>query len=358
FWTYINLRQPVLGDVHVIMTSAAGSSLDSGQAVTITASVDQDGTPALGSYVKFVLDGVGELSNSQQMQVDEFGSATVTYSAPVVTSPTDVFITVHATSEGYESDEFTLGFTVHAEDMSLKISRVQIAQPRINSGDNTQVTITVVDQDGEPVNNADLTATLSLSNFGGTITKPVATETDGQYTCTFTAIVALQTRYVPQITATKAGYLGDYHEMSQIIVDPKIINVRMIAEKDIISIKEGGTGTTTITITVNDEAGNAVDGAQVTLSMSPAGTDSTINVLEATTDASGIATFTFTGKVKEDTTYRFDVTAQKEGYVSGSDAYNILVHVKPPTDSFIPGPGVALVLMALLGAALVLMRKE
>ncbi len=354
FWTYTNLRQPISGDLKVTMTSSVGSSIDSGEATTIQAIVtDADSNPAVGSYVSFSIDGQGVLSTTEQIAVDENGIATVEYTAPNVESPVDEFISVVAVQESFNSADYSIGITVHELDFELYITDVEIEHPTIDSGDSTEVTFVVVDQNGDPVTDAIVTAGLELTNFGGTITAPTSTGTDGEYSSTFSAVVTTRTKYGLLFMAEKEGYITAQNDNKQVTVEPLILSVTISPEENTVKNKNE----ITITVTVM-EGVNKVEGVTVTLTMTPTGTDSTLTPDTATTNAEGEATFTFYGEVEEDTQYRLEAQAQKDAYVSAEDAHNILVDVKPEETGGIPMPGIALVMLLVLGLAVVLYKKE
>jgi hypothetical protein len=69
-----------------------------------------------------------------------------------------------------------------------------------------------------------------------------------------------------------------------------------------------GSTPTTVSVTVTDQFGNLVSGLAVTLNALPAGNSAVITAVDATTNASGVATFTATDATAEVVTFQASIT--------------------------------------------------
>ncbi len=110
--------------------------------------------------------------------------------------------------------------------------------------------------------------------------------------------------------------------------------VQMDADPDVIDDKDatGTPGLTSVVVTVTDQSGNPVSGANVVIQVDPK--EPAVSPDIATTDSDGRATFSFTAKdIDEDKEYTVSVIAFKEGYKNGTQSMPInVINVKEIVD--------------------------
>ena len=185
----------------------------------------------------------------------------------------------------------TVTVNVTPSNVSTSLSTVAAAPPSITAGGGTStITVTVKDGTGKAISNA--TVVLAATGTGNTLTQPVAkTNASGVATGTLRSTVA-ETKTVSATangmpldqTATVTVTTGGVSpSQSTVVAAPTSIEV--------------GSGTSTITVTARDAAGNPVSGATVVLAAT--GSGNTLTQPAAPTDANGVATGTLSSTVPE-----------------------------------------------------------
>ena len=185
----------------------------------------------------------------------------------------------------------TVSVTVTPSNVSASLSTVAAAPTTIAAGTGTStITVTVKQSNGSPLSNA--TVVLAATGTGNTLTQP-ATKTNnaGVATGTLRSTVAeaktisatangIPLNQQPVITVTTGGVSPD---QSTVEAAPSTIAVN--------------TGTSTITVTAKDAAGNPISGKTVVLAATGGG--NTLTQPSAPTDANGVATGTLSSTVPE-----------------------------------------------------------
>jgi adhesin/invasin len=115
-------------------------------------------------------------------------------------------------------------------------------------------------------------------------------------------ITAVDTSASPAVTVTQTATIV----YSPGPPDPYIPSSTVTASPN--NPPSDGTTPTTVSVTVTDQFGNFVSGQAVTLSALPAGNSAVINTVDATTNASGVATFTATDATAEVVTFQASIT--------------------------------------------------
>ncbi len=115
-------------------------------------------------------------------------------------------------------------------------------------------------------------------------------------------ITAVDTSASPQVTVTQTATIV----YSPGVPDPAVPTSTVTASPN--NPPSDGTTPTTVTVTVTDEFGNFVSGQAVTLSALPAGNSAVITTVDATTNPSGVATFTATDATAEVVTFQATIT--------------------------------------------------
>jgi Bacterial Ig-like domain (group 1)/IPT/TIG domain len=201
-------------------------------------------------------------------------------------------------------------------------STVSASPTTVNSSDvaSSTVTVTLEDATGNPVSgqtvtltasggNSSISAASGTSSASGVVTFTV-TDSSTQ-SATYTAKDTTQSVTAAQ-TATVAFAPGPVNAtQSTVSASPTIVN-------------SSGVGSSTVTVTLEDAAGNPVSGHAVTLAAS--GGSSTISAASGTSSASGVVTFTVTDSSTESVTY------------TAKDATQSVTITQTVAVAFAPGP--------------------
>ncbi len=150
-----------------------------GESHEVRAQVEQDDAPAEGVEVTFeVIDGPNEGDLGTE-ETNEDGEATLSYSGTEEGSDTIVATFVDRLDRERTSNEVTVEWLPEPGSLSLSPSE---ASGEI--GEEHAVTVTLVDDDGEPVEGDEVTIAVADGPHEGTTTEG-ATDGDGQLTLTY-----------------------------------------------------------------------------------------------------------------------------------------------------------------------------
>jgi hypothetical protein len=252
---------------------------------------DASGNPVAQSGVMInasVIGGGPTLGGGNSKATDENGKATFTDLRLTGDAGTYSLLFAASGKTSVSSSDIVLG----AGPVSASRSSVTAAPTSFVAGDanGSTITVTALDQSDNPINGAAVA--LNATNGGTFDPASGTTGAEGKATFTFTATAA-ETHQIsvtvngtalddkPSITVSEGAVSGDH---SSLTLSPPSI--------------EAGTGTSTVTVTAKDQFDNPISGASVTLSVG--GTDNTVSTNPATTDASGVATFTVSSSTAGD----------------------------------------------------------
>ena len=185
----------------------------------------------------------------------------------------------------------TVTVNVTPSNVSTSLSTVAAAPPSITAGGGTStITVTVKDATGKAISGA--TVVLAATGGGNTLTQPAAkTNTSGVATGALSSTVA-ETKTV---TATANGMPLDQAATVTVTtggVSPSQSTLAAAPSSVVV-----GSGTSTITVTAKDAAGNPVSGATVVLAAT--GSGNALTQPAGPTDANGVATGTLGSTVPE-----------------------------------------------------------
>ena len=157
-----------------------------------------------------------------------------------------------------------------------------------NTGSST-ITVTVKDQNGNPMAGANVV--LSATGEGNSITQPSApTNSAGVATGTLSSTVT----GIKTVSATANGTAITQTATVEVLPAPAVSATLSMVAADPASIPQW-TGSSTITVTVNDQYGNPMSGVDVVLSAT--GDGNTLTQPTSATNASGVATGTLSSTV-------------------------------------------------------------
>jgi len=252
---------------------------------TLTATVKDAGGHAIsGAAVVLLASGSGN-TLTQPGLTNATGVAKGTLSSTVAEAKV-----VSATANGIAITKIVT-VTVTRSNVSSSRSTVAAAPPSIPAGGGgSTITVTVKDSTGKAIGGA--TVVLAATGSGNTLTQPAAkTNPSGVATGTLSSTVAeaktvsATANGIPlDQTATVAVTTGGVSpSQSTVVASPTSIVV--------------GSGTSTITVTARDAAGNPVSGATVQLAAT--GSGNTLAQPAGPTDANGVATGTLSSTAPE-----------------------------------------------------------
>ena len=219
--------------------------------------------------------------------------------------------------------------------------------PRVRSvfsNGSVDVILTAKDGLGTPVEGASI----ELRDSTGWV-EEVLTDSDGQMQVSWRApTVNGTTNILISAKARAARYTGTDAEVA-ITVRPLLRTLTVTLGAKNTTITSGDA--VDITVTVEDETGSPVVGANVTFVVSPEGSGGTLASLVGTTDSAGKFTTSFSGDVT--TPYYFAIRAQvtKDGFASGKANTAVIVNAQGSPAPF-PWAEIALIVAIVVLAGL------
>jgi len=219
FWTFTALHVPQEGPLTVTVDPYQRTVRSDAWTDVLIRARDQDDNPVAG--VDLDLTGTGLASPTGV--TDGQGEFTVRFTAPSVTVPQQVPLTVNAAKAGYVGARAFTNVTVspllHAFSYTLGKDRATIG-----SGNSTAVYLAVIDAETAiPVGEVNVTIAISPAGLGASVAQANGvTGVDGTFETTFTGDVTVQSRFVITVTISKAGY-QDGEAATTIEVSPRSV---------------------------------------------------------------------------------------------------------------------------------------
>jgi adhesin/invasin len=270
-------------------TAGSGSST-----ITVVAR-DASGVPVSGAAVTLSVSGSGNTVSTPAV-TNANGATTATLQSTgagvktIAATINGVLVTQTATVTVVAGAPSSTGSTVTADPTSVAV------------GSASTITVTVMDANGNPISGA----AVSLATTGGaTVTQPAGpTGANGVVTGSLTSATGGD----KTVTATVNGsiQLASQPTVTFVGLPPSASRSTVTADPTTIPASTGDL-TSTVTVTVLDDNGAPVSGSTVTLTSS--GTGNSIAPVSAVSNASGVATFTFSSTVAETKT----LTATADG---------------------------------------------
>ncbi len=224
--------------------------------------------------------------------------------------------TLVATAPGY-GGATSQTFTVSTAGPSLQTSTLAFSPEKVeaNGVDVTEITFTVRDAFGNPV--ADWPVTLSATGTGNTLSDESGTTgPDGTFTATLASTVA-------ELKALRADMGAS--AVTKTVQFVAGLPVATLSELEVTPATFTAGASTTVTVRLRDAHGNAVEGEQVELTSSGAGTGDLFDETSASTGGGGVFSTTFTSTSAAVKT----ITAQ---FSTGQVSAQVTVTAAAPTD--------------------------
>ena len=309
--SYANITVGVQNLSSLIASVALDSySVDSNKDVSVSVYVSDGVNPVENANVTLFSVKGGSFTPQSGLTNAE-GYFTANFTAPNTTRLMDVRIIARASGAGFADGsnyQYLKVFPPLAVQVSAQSSTI-IAEK------STIVTVLVTNGFNEPVANATLTLSVdngNLSAFSG------VTDQNGNFSSMFTApLTTVTLNATVSVNATKSGF-ADGQGQTIINVLPKVLDVRIIAERTMISSESK------VNMTVH-VAYDAMPVQQANVSISPANGG---NFSDATglTDAFGDVIFTFTApQANAPLDIIITAYASKAMYADGDGVLNITV---------------------------------
>jgi uncharacterized GH25 family protein len=276
--------------------------ISSGGQVSATVQVRNTSSPMDNANV-VLFSILGGRFSATSGSTNRSGYFTTTFSAPNVTSITNVRIVASASKAGY-ADGSDYAYLMVWPTLMVNITPNPGA---IKSEANTNITISAM-SGGAPVPAATVNVS---SNSTGSFDRTMDV-TDANGTCTF-VFTAPQTSTPLEIsisaTATKKGYL-DGQGQALLTIEPKVLLVQIWQSPTVINSES----TADVAVSVMS-GGVPVSAANVTVSSNSTGR---FNLIIGVTDANGTYTFVFTApQTSTPLEINIAATATKSGYLDG-----------------------------------------
>jgi hypothetical protein len=303
---------------HLLANPTSLTETAGGAAVTttLTATVDDaNGNPVVGTGVVWSVTGLpsgasGSFAPAAET-TDSSGVAATTLTVQSGTAvPGNYALEVSAT-EGSTQESTPVNLTVvsppppSATNSTLIASQPLVTAPGVST---STLTVTVEDAAGNPVVGAGVTfsATGVLSGIATFSPAGVTTNSNGVATGTLTVTQSAQTETVT-VHAFEAG--GAVQETTPVTIGPGVPSTATSSLTASPTSVAADGGTSTLTVTVEDAAGNPVVGTFVTWVVT--GSSASITEQAATTNSNGVATATLTAHSTR--TETVTVTAEEGG---------------------------------------------
>jgi protocatechuate 3,4-dioxygenase beta subunit len=263
---------------------------------TVTATVtDEFGNPIEGQSVHFDVTGVAPTPSSDDVTTDASGEAAFTFTNPNEGTNT-VTACIDADASGTcEAEEPTASAT--------KVWQVRVAtdislEPPTDTnpiGTPHTVTATVTDQFGDPVEGEDVHFDVTGDGNPSPDTGDATTDAGGEAAFTFTNPFTGVNTVIACIDADDNGACDEGETIAVAAKTWQLREVTNVALEPAEATNPVGTDHT-VTATVTDQFDDPVEGANVHFDVTGDGTPTPASG-DATTDAGGQATFTFTNPV-------------------------------------------------------------
>ena len=217
FWSFIAIHATQRGPMFVTVDPFV-SALRSGSNTSVLVRVqDVTDNPVEGVELEFDATGLDVAIGS----TDDTGTFFARFTAPNVTEPMEFPIVVTASKAGYVQGIGREAVTVHPPIRTVAVTLI-VESSTMNSGGQIAVNVTVTDEGTAlPVGGANVTFRLSPDGLGASFAQASGvTATDGTFETTFTADVAVESRFVITATVTNPGY-ETVRETRSVDVEPR-----------------------------------------------------------------------------------------------------------------------------------------
>lgn len=223
FWSYISIPYIILGKLTIDVSSVVTTLMSNNPTPVIVSVKDEEGSGILGVYVQLSDENLVDASNTGIIAevegwTDSDGKFTTTYLAPNVTQVTEIEITAIGVIEKYEAfepledeEDYVLkdvaSLTVYPLVKEFEVG-MERGSKSIDSGDGTDITITVNDKDTLlPVQNASIKIEILPKGFDASVS-PLegTTDSSGVFIANFTARVTTETFFQVSARISKEGY--------------------------------------------------------------------------------------------------------------------------------------------------------
>lgn len=178
---------------------------------------------------------------------------------------------------------------------ATQLAMVQQPPPSVATGVvlSPAPAVQLEDASGNGVSSAGVPVTVTLSGGGGTLAGTLTVSTDASGRATFADLTVSGTTGDRMLLFTSAGLTSVESGPFHVVGEPSAATSTIEAPAAVVAGVNA-----TVVVTVRDAASSLLPGVSVTLNAS--GTANTIAPAVATTDASGVATFTFSSTKAED----------------------------------------------------------
>jgi hypothetical protein len=340
---------PSASTVTAATPAAEAAATGGGTSVTVTL-LTSGGSPAAGINVELaassttatIYTGTGNSTTlGSTIATDANGVATFTVTdsvpEPVSFTATDTTASPSIPITATASVQFETP-AVSAKTSQVLVNGQATATSVADGQTQTDVSVILKDQFGNPVPGAkvqlDVTGNAAVvpnpsGSTAANTTNAAGTESPGEAdfvvddeAAETVTITAVDTTASPTVTVTQtativysAGAPDPYIPSSTVTVSPS-------------NPPSDGTTPTTVSVTVTDQFGNPVSGQAVTLSALPTPISAVITAGDATTNASGVATFTATDATAEVVTFQASITVA--GVSSPLTSEGVVTFGNPP----------------------------
>lgn len=238
FWTYVNLRNIVVGEMQVFVKAQENFMTENEQATLEIRIEDLDGNTVPDAEITF--DGEGTYGNATfdwddtngngVVDSDETGIYEVEYTAPSTTISRTVIIQATAIRPSFVKGTGEIQMTIHPKIQQFNIEIMRGAAGEtvtsIDSGNETAVRIIVTDKDtGSVVTNAQVSLSISPLGLGGYLNATNGTtDSTGTFETVFGAInVTIDTTFAITAAVSRTGYIdGSQTTSISVYRDPNI----------------------------------------------------------------------------------------------------------------------------------------
>ena len=221
FWSFYNLRSIPRGSMRVQVSALVqGNRLNSGESTDIQVAVENETGPIVGANVEIQVTN-GSVSNPVGVTDDTYGRYIATYTAAIVGSVTDVFITASVTKPGHSPALGQTAVAVHPGLRTMSVG-VKLSPNTRNLASNEEISIELAVADSMDssimIPGAEVTISIVPDRAGGWLSLASGTtDSSGIFETKFKADVPVDTNFALQVRVKHSGY-SDYTTSTGLIV--------------------------------------------------------------------------------------------------------------------------------------------
>ena len=204
FWSFVSVHATQRGPLVVRVDAVQATLRSGGQTTVLVRVLDGAGDPVADVDLEFVGEGLSAATGVTDAQ----GESEVEFTAPAVAAPTEYPITVNAAKPGYDGASGDEAVVVNPAIRTFDIS-LERGETQMPSGNSTSILVVVIDETLRvPAEGVTVSLAVDPADGGGELGQATGvTDAQGEFETTFTASVAVASRFFIVVTVAEPGYV-------------------------------------------------------------------------------------------------------------------------------------------------------